>query len=278
MPAVIWASLLDDTRTQLRRRGFAGLWLRLTCGRPQSRPRLDARAAGHRKCSAACGTRRHPDRRRARAVGASWRMTLSGLVTESGLPALVAFAIVATVTPGGANLLAAASGARFGLWRSLPLLAGLSFGLAALVAIAGAGLGALVSAAPTLRVAMRLAGSAYLLWLAWRIACGGPPGLREREGAAPAGFPTGIALLWLNPKAWTMGLAASAIFAGLSASPKVLAVTLGAVFGAAAAISLTLWCTCGFLLARVLRTHAQWRVANAALGTALAASVIPMWW
>ena len=76
----------------------------------------------------------------------------------------------ATVTPGGATLLATASGARFGLRRSLPLLAGIAAGLAAVVALAGAGLGSLLQAAPALQSAMRVAGSAYLLWLAWRIA------------------------------------------------------------------------------------------------------------
>jgi threonine/homoserine/homoserine lactone efflux protein len=202
---------------------------------------------------------------------------LTGAAAGSELLSLAAFAAVATVTPGGANLLAAASGARFGLWRSLPLLAGLSFGLAALVAVAGAGFGALLGAAPALELAMRMAGSAYLLRLAWRIARSGPPGMQAREGAAPMGFPTGIALLWLNPKAWTMALAASATYAGLATSPAALAATLAAVFGTAAAISLLLWCTCGLLLAHALRRPAQWRAVNAVLGAALAASVIPMW-
>jgi threonine/homoserine/homoserine lactone efflux protein len=202
---------------------------------------------------------------------------LTGAAAGSDILSLAAFAAVATVTPGGANLLAAASGVRFGLWRSLPLLAGTSLGLALLVAIAGAGFGALLRAIPALEVAMRSAGSAYLLWLAWRIARSGPPGLREGQGAAPAGVATGIALLWLNPKAWTMALAASATYAGLATSPVVLAATLGAVFAAAAAISLAFWCTCGVFLGRALRTPAQWRAVNTLLGAALAASVIPMW-
>jgi threonine/homoserine/homoserine lactone efflux protein len=191
---------------------------------------------------------------------------------------LFAFAAVATVTPGTANLLAAASGARFGLRRSLPLLAGFSVGLAALVAAASAGLGALLNAAPAVGVVMRSAGSAYLLWLAWRIARSGPPHMRARGGAAPSGFPTGIALLWLNPKGWTMALAASATYTGLATNPAELAAILSTVFGTAAAISLVLWCAWGLLLARLLRTRAQWRTVNAALGTALAASVIPMLW
>ena len=135
---------------------------------------------------------------------------LTSPTSGSDILPLLAFAMSATVTPGGATLLATASGARFGLRRSLPLLAGISAGLAALVALAGAGLGALLQAAPALQSAMRVAGSAYLLRLAWQIAWSGAPDIRQAESSSPMGFPTGIALLWLNPKGWTMALAASA--------------------------------------------------------------------
>lgn len=202
---------------------------------------------------------------------------LTGAASAADLLSLVAFAAVATATPGGANLLAAASGARFGLRRSLPLLTGFALGLAALVAVASAGLGALLHAAPGGQVAMRTAGSAYLLWLAWRIARSGTPNVREGEDARPMGFGAGVVLLWLNPKGWAMALAASAAYAGVASGPVLLALTLGAVFGTAAAAALLLWCSCGLLLARALRTPGQWRAVNTLLGLLLAASVVPMW-
>ena len=91
------------------------------------------------------------------------------------------------------------------------------------------------------------------------------------------GFPTGIALLWLNSKGWTMALAASATYASLGTNPASLAALLGAVFGIAAALSLLLWCACGLLLAHTQRATAAWRAVNAVLGAALAASVVPIW-
>ncbi|TDH60769.1 LysE family translocator [Dankookia rubra] len=199
-----------------------------------------------------------------------------------GLPqpdvlSLVAFAGIATVTPGGANLLAASSGARFGLMRSLPLLLGFSLGLAALVGAAGIGFGALLEAAPILRLVMRSAGSAYVLWLAWRIASAGRPEPPGWDGTAPPGFLAAVVLLWLNPKAWTTAVAASATYAGLVPGLVPLAGLLALVFGVAAAVSLHLWCAFGMLLARTLRTEAQWRAANILLGSALVASLVPMW-
>ena len=73
-----------------------------------------------------------------------------------------------------------------------------------------------------------------------------------------------------------MALAASATYAGLGTGPASLAALLGSVFGIAAAVSLLLWCAGGLVLARTLRTAAAWRMVNAVLGAALAASVIPI--
>lgn len=192
------------------------------------------------------------------------------------LLSLVLFAIVATGTPGAATALATASGVRFGFRRSIPAMAGCAFGLSSVAATAAAGLGALLQAAPTLQLAMKVAGSAYLLWLAWRIGRSGSP--RRADAAdAPAGFVSGVLLLWLTPKGWSTSLAAAASFAALGAGPLGFALLLAATLGLTAAVSLCLWCAAGLVLARTLRTDRQWRMVNAGLGLVLAISVLPMW-
>ena len=85
-------------------------------------------------------------------------------------------------------------------------------------------------------------------------------------------------LLWLNPKAWTIAIAAASAYAGLSDNPSYLALIAGTTFGLAAARSLTLWCLGGYWLARILKTENQWRAVNITLGLILAASIVPMWW
>ncbi len=189
---------------------------------------------------------------------------------------LALFAIVSTITPGGATTLATASGARFGFRRSVPLMAGIAVGLASLAAAAAIGLAGLLLAVPSLRTAMNLAGSAYLSWLAWRIARSGSPNL-QAELAAPTRFWSGMCLLWLNPKGWAMALGAAASFAALASGPLQLAILLGSALGFAAAASMSLWCLAGLMLSRLLRTERQWRCLNALLGLLLAASIIPMW-
>jgi len=194
---------------------------------------------------------------------------------------LLIFAAVATGSPGGATTLATASGAQFGLQRSLRLLAGVSLGLAMLMAVVAGGLGSLVAAWPQFQLGLRLVGSAYLLWLAWTIARQAGPdvdaGVEGGAAAAPLGVAAGALLLWLNPKAWSMAVAAAGAYAGLAGNAAVLALLLGAVFGLAAAVSLTLWCTGGAWLARRLQTRRQWRALNLVLGLLLVASIVPMW-
>ncbi len=197
------------------------------------------------------------------------------MATDSLFP-LALFALTSTITPGGATTLATTSGAQFGIRRSIPLMVGISVGLAALASIAGAGLSGLLMAAPSLQLAMKIAGTGYLLWLAWKIGRSGPPNLHTNM-ATPLGFVGGAGLLWMNPKAWAMVTGAAASFAALSVHPVQLAVLLGAAFGLAAALSLSIWCVAGLVLARLLRTKRHWHAVNATLGTLLAASVIPTW-
>jgi len=194
---------------------------------------------------------------------------------EAILP-LVLFALVATSTPGMATTLSTASGAQFGFRRSVPLMAGSAAGLATVAAAGAAGLAGLLAAVPSLQLAMKIAGSFYLVWLALKIGRSGPPNL-DLAMARPNSFLGGAGLQWMNPKGWAMGLGAAASFAALADGPLQLALLLGAVFGLAAAVSLSLWCVAGTLLARLLRTERQWRVLNIALGLLLAASIIPMW-
>jgi threonine/homoserine/homoserine lactone efflux protein len=196
-------------------------------------------------------------------------------MTASVLPLLL-FVAVATMTPGGATTLATASGVRFGLARSIPLILGIAVGLALLAAVAALGLGRLLLAMPALQITVKALGSAYLLWLAWRIARSGPPNA-DNGLARPVTMVNGILLLWLNPKSWAMTVGAAASFALLANGPNQLAMLLSAAFGLAACGSLALWCALGALLARLLRTPRHWRMLNLAMGVLLAVSVIPTW-
>lgn len=190
---------------------------------------------------------------------------------------LLVFVWVATITPGGATTLATASGTQHGLRRSLPLIAGIAIGLASLAAASSLGLGSLLRTFPVLNRAMQIAGSAYLLYLAWQVASAGRPDPDAKTIRQPLSFQAAAALLWLNPKGWAMTVSAAVTFSTLATNPYLLAVILGAAFGSAALVSMTGWCMIGKALGRCLRTDRQWRLVNWTLGGLLALSIAALW-
>jgi threonine/homoserine/homoserine lactone efflux protein len=194
---------------------------------------------------------------------------------ETLMPAAL-FALVATITPGGATTLATASGAHFGFSRSVPLIAGIAIGLGAMAAAAALGLGTLLLAAPIAQVAMKSAGSIYLLWLAIKIATSKKPHLNDQL-ARPTGFLAGAWMLWHNPKGWAMTISAAAAFATSTHGPVALAALLGSTFATAAVLSLSIWCKAGHLLGAALKTDRQWHILNFILSLLLVISIIPMW-
>src|SRR6185369_15635488 len=115
------------------------------------------------------------------------------------LAALVLFCTVTLFTPGPNNLMLMTSGLNFGFRRGVPHLLGVTLGFAAMVLIVGVGLGAVFEAWPRLYVALKYAGAAYLLYLAWQIAVSVPPAPGETAGGPPIGFLKAAAFQWINP-------------------------------------------------------------------------------
>jgi threonine/homoserine/homoserine lactone efflux protein len=133
----------------------------------------------------------------------------------------------------------------------------MAIGLTVLVGSAATGLAAVIQVVPAISLGMKVIGTVYLLWLATQIARAGAPNAGANKRNAPIGFGGGLALLVVNPKAWTMALGSAASFAALAVNPLHLAALLGGTFGLAGITSMSLWCLCGALLARALRTERQ---------------------
>ncbi len=83
------------------------------------------------------------------------------------------FAVVMTGTPGPNNVMLTASGANFGYMRSIPHFFGIGFGLISLILLNGVGLGVVFKTYPVVQEILKWLGSAYLLYLAWRILTAG---------------------------------------------------------------------------------------------------------
>lgn len=131
---------------------------------------------------------------------------------------LALFGLVASITPGPNNLMLMRSGARFGVLRSLPHLAGVQLGFVMLVLLSHLGVGALLLAWPATIEVLRWLCFAYLLWLAVLILRDARPQPAASNETTPAARPMhwfeGVAFQLINPKAWMMAITVASAFYG----------------------------------------------------------------
>jgi threonine/homoserine/homoserine lactone efflux protein len=190
------------------------------------------------------------------------------------LLALVGFSFVSAVTPGPNNVLLWASGAQFGFQRTLRHVVGTALGLGAMALAMAAGLGTLITTVPEVALAMKLGGTAYLLYLAWQIA--GANALERPDVTRPLGFVQAAAFQAINPKAWIFALGAITTFRPpelpVVAGSIAVAVTMMLVIVPSAAI----WAAGGGLLNRFITGRAH-RIVSLVLAGLLVLSVAYVW-
>ncbi len=195
--------------------------------------------------------------------------------TVSEFVGFLGFAFVGTVSPGPNNTVLWASGLRFGFRRTLPHVLGTALGMGLLVVGIAAGIGAVLEAVPSAVFALKLAGSAYLLYIAYRVLGGGVVG--RAEVSNPLSLWQALTFQWVNPKAWVFSLAAVGTFLSPDlhrlAAVGLLTATLMAVVVASAAI----WAAGGAALGRVIEHERTRRAIATVLAVLLVASVALIW-
>jgi threonine/homoserine/homoserine lactone efflux protein len=191
------------------------------------------------------------------------------------LLALAGFAMVGTITPGPNNTLLLASGLRFG-WRATRRhVIGTVLGMAGLIVAVAAGIGTLLDAVPGARLALQLVGSAYLLWLALRIAVS--HGVGRAEVARPFGVWGATGFQFANPKGWLFVLAAVGAFLPPGWHPVAATAAVAGVCTLAVALSASVWAAGGAALNRLAGDGHKLRAVNIVLAVVLVASIAFIW-
>jgi threonine/homoserine/homoserine lactone efflux protein len=130
-------------------------------------------------------------------------------MTAAEVTALLLFCTAMSFSPGPNTTLSTALAANGGLRRALRFCLAVPAGWTLLMVGSGLGLGALVLGVPPLRWAVKLAGVAYMLWLAWRLARAGQLAQVD-QARLRVTFWQGVGLQFLNIKAWMLALTLTA--------------------------------------------------------------------
>ena len=119
--------------------------------------------------------------------------------------ALLVLASAMSFSPGPNTTLSTALAANHGLRRSMRFVLAVPCGWSLLLLLCAAGIGAMVTAAPALRWLIQGVGIAYLLWLAFKL-WGSGQLAQARSEQLQVGFWQGVALQFVNIKAWLLAL------------------------------------------------------------------------
>jgi threonine/homoserine/homoserine lactone efflux protein len=192
----------------------------------------------------------------------------------ASLLALSGFAFVSSITPGPNNMMLMASGANFGLKRTVPHALGVGIGFTLMIILVGVGLMGLFDIFPWLNTVLKVVSIVYLLWLAWKIAHAAPPENGRDAAGKPISFISAMLFQWVNPKAWSMALTAIALYAP---DRNLAAVVLvAAIFGIVNLPSTSLWAVMGQALSGWLASPARLRAFNWTMAGLLVASMLPL--
>jgi threonine/homoserine/homoserine lactone efflux protein len=195
---------------------------------------------------------------------------VAGTIRWGSIGPLLVTALAIMGSPGPATISLTATGAAFGVRRSLAYLAGIVVGTSVVLVAVATGITAALLAVPALRPALIGVSAAYILWLAYHVATAPP--LSARTTAANAPSLTGGAVLGVaNPKAW---VAIAAVFAAVRLADTATMDAAAKIAALAVMIVLinTVWLIAGASLAPLLRDPRRARVVNCALAVALVAA------
>ncbi|MBW9055316.1 LysE family translocator [Rhizobium mesosinicum] len=188
--------------------------------------------------------------------------------------ALLLFAFTTSITPGPNNMMLFASGVNFGFRRTIPHMFGIGAGFLSLLLGVGLGLCALLHTMPVVYTALKFAGGAYLVWIAWKIATS--RSLSEgKSGAKPISFLGAAAFQWVNPKAWVMAVTAMATYT----NPQLYMISVllvGLAFAAVNVPSVSTWAGFGSALREWLSDPARLKWFNITMAVLLVLSLWPM--
>jgi threonine/homoserine/homoserine lactone efflux protein len=189
---------------------------------------------------------------------------------------LASFAFVSSITPGPNNLMLSASGIAFGMQRTVPHMLGVVFGFMLLLAICGSGVGALVVEYPAAELAIKVAGSAYLMYLTWVMRRAFDVG-EARADARPLTFVQAFLFQFANPKAWIMGLTASAVFMPQLGADAGALVALCAVFSLVGTPCIVAWAALGASVRRHLARPRVRTACGVGLVVLMGITIVAIW-
>ena len=128
------------------------------------------------------------------------------MITFSLWSALIVYYFVMFATPGPNNAMLTASGMKCGFLRTLPHILGIPLGHFIQITLVCYGLGTVFVRFPQIQFYMKFLCFLYLIYLSWKML--GSISVVKKESGRPLNFYEASLFQFINPKAWTVAIAA----------------------------------------------------------------------
>lgn len=181
-------------------------------------------------------------------------------------PELLLFVFFGLFSPGPNVILLTASGARFGLKPTIPHILGVAIGVGIIAGVTGLGIGALLDAAPTLKIVLQVIACLWILYMAWNLWNANPA--TQKANDRPFTFIEAVLFQWVNPKIWAVALSASVFVADLPVPTQMA--HLAMAFSGINLCVCFFWTSAGHLLSILLQSPLAWRIFMRIMAAALA--------
>ena len=185
---------------------------------------------------------------------------------------LILFCIAAGFTPGPNNILGSYQGFNFGIKKSLPLIIGVTFGYTFLLIVLAAGLIAIFKTYPLLQIILKICGSAFLIYLAYKIAFQNK--IEQRNVANPVNFFDTFTFQFINPKGVIIGITTISTFVEAGSNYLMHSFIVIGVSSCVAVTSITSWCLLGKFLRRFATNEKFIQIFNYVMSFLLIVCVI----
>ena len=161
---------------------------------------------------------------------------------------LIFFSIAAAFTPGPNNIIGSYSGFNFGIKRSIPLILGVTFGYTILIILAAGGLNIVFNAYPILKTIIKIVGSIFLIYLAYKISFQNQ--VQQKTIKNPVKFYDTFIFQFVNPKGVFAAITSISLFVELGDNYLLHSIIVVTVSFFCAVTSITSWCLLGKFLRR----------------------------
>ncbi|MEO8406985.1 MAG: LysE family translocator [Oxalobacteraceae bacterium] len=188
---------------------------------------------------------------------------------------IVLYAFVTSASPGPVNIVAVSSGISFGVRRTLPQITGATLGFSLLLFAVGMGLGELLRAAPWLLTFLKIGGSLFLCYLAYKLfqSANATSDINLKK---PPSFWDGLLAQWVNPKAWIVAAAGISTYTIPGTAYQMSVIAMALLFLVICFPSITAWAVFGATAKTLLKSQKMIHRFNMVMALLLLLSVLSL--